>query len=76
VKYETFRNIVLANADGKNIHRINGLLGVLKNSLSNRNYWKNRDKEKYLRLTNIAREAYKSLTTVSRVPCFMDEIEI
>ena len=76
MKFDVFRNIVLSNANGRYIHYINSACGVLRNSISNGIYWKDKDESKYLENTNRAKESYKSLSKVSKIPCLLEELEI
>jgi hypothetical protein len=44
--YPIFRDRVLAKTDGANIHKVNGKLGIVLNSLSNLEYWQKRAQSK------------------------------
>jgi hypothetical protein len=44
--YPLFKERVLSKTNGANIHRINGKLGIVLNSLSNLEYWQQRAESK------------------------------
>lgn len=46
-EYQDFRLRVLAKTTGANVHRINGMLGVLINSIVLADYWADKNLERY-----------------------------
>ncbi len=44
--YPIYKDRVLAKCDGANVHKVNGLLGIVINSLDNREYWEKQDDSK------------------------------
>ena len=52
ITYNEFRNNVLANTNGKNIHAVNGCLGIILNAGKNREYWNSKEDIKKITACN------------------------